>query len=116
MNLKRTLLLLAAVLPLQLSAKVTLPAIFTDNMVLQQQSDVKIWGRAKPGKAVKVTTSWDGKTYAATASATGGWEVLIREGLMFVFVVYQFFQQSFDFPGRNLFSGIVLHRFGKEIF
>ena len=72
MNLKRTLLLLAAVLPLQLSAKVTLPAIFTDNMVLQQQSDVKIWGRAKPGKAVKVTTSWDGKTYAATASATGG--------------------------------------------
>ena len=27
---------------------------------------------------------------------------------MFVFVVYQFFQQSFDFPGRNLFSGIVL--------
>ena len=77
MNLKRTLFLLAAVLPLQLSAKVTLPAIFTDNMVLQQQSDVKIWGRAKPGKAVKVTTSWDGKTYAATASATGGWEVRV---------------------------------------
>ena len=77
MNLKRTLFLLAAVLPLQLSAKVTLPAIFTDNMVLQQQSDVKIWGRAKPGKAVKVTTSWDGKTYAATASASGGWEVRV---------------------------------------
>ena len=57
MNLKRILFLLAAVLPLQLSAKVTLPAIFTDNMVLQQQSDVKIWGRAKPGKAVKVTLS-----------------------------------------------------------
>lgn len=77
MNLKRTLFLLAAVLPLQLSAKVTLPAIFTDNMVLQQQSDVKIWGRAKPGKAVKVTTSWDGKTYAATAAASGGWEVRV---------------------------------------
>ena len=77
MNLKRTLFLLAAVLPLQLSAKVTLPAIFTDNMVLQQQSDVKIWGRAKPGKAVKVTTSWDGKTYATTAAASGGWEVRV---------------------------------------
>lgn len=46
-------------------------------MVLQQQSDVKIWGRAKPGKAVKVTISWDGKTYAATASASGGWEVRV---------------------------------------
>lgn len=74
MNLKRTLfLLLAAVLPLQIFAKVTLPAVFTDNMVLQQQSDVKIWGKAKPGKAVKVTTSWDKKTYETVAGASGDW-------------------------------------------
>lgn len=74
MNLKRTLfLLLAAALPLQIFAKVTLPAIFTDNMVLQQQSDVKIWGRAKPGKAVKVTTSWDKKTYETVAGTSGDW-------------------------------------------
>ena len=38
MNLKRTLFLLAAVLPLQLSAKVTLPAIFTDNMVCSNRA------------------------------------------------------------------------------
>lgn len=77
MNFKRILFLLLAVLPLQLLAKVTLPAIFTDNMVLQQRSDVKIWGTAKPGKAVKVTTSWDGKTYATTAAASGDWQVLV---------------------------------------
>lgn len=77
MNLKRTFFLLLAVLPLQLLAKVTLPAIFTDNMVLQQQSDVKIWGKAKPGKAVKVTTSWDGKSYTTTAAASGDWEVRV---------------------------------------
>lgn len=77
MNLKRILFLLLAVLPLQLLAKVTLPAIFTDNMVLQQRSDVKIWGTAKPGKAVKVTTSWDGKTYATTAAASGDWQVRV---------------------------------------
>ena len=36
MNLKRTLFLLAAVLPLQLSAKVTRPAVVPHNLVLQQ--------------------------------------------------------------------------------
>ena len=50
MNLKRILFLLAAVLPLQLSAKVTLPAIFTDNMVLQQQSDVKSGAGPNPAR------------------------------------------------------------------
>ena len=78
MKIKRTLfLLLAAALPLQLLAKVTLPAIFTDNMVLQQRSDVKIWGKATPGKAVKVTTSWDKKTYETTAGADGGWAATV---------------------------------------
>ena len=78
MKLKRTLfLLLVAVLPLQLAAKITLPAIFTDNMVLQQQSDVKIWGKAKPGKTVKVTTSWNGKTYEVRAGESGHWRATV---------------------------------------
>ena len=44
-----------------LLAKVTLPALVGDNMVLQQQSDVKIWGWSEPGASVKITTSWGSK-------------------------------------------------------
>ena len=53
-------ILFAALLMLSgtISAKVVLPPMFSDNMVLQQQADAPIWGEAKPMKTVKVTTSW----------------------------------------------------------
>ena len=41
-----------------LAAKVQLPAVFSDNMVLQQKSSVPFWGTATPGKILKITTSW----------------------------------------------------------
>ena len=52
-------------------AKIVLPPIFSDNMVLQQQTNAPIWGEAQPMKTVKVTTSWDGKTYAVQADKAG---------------------------------------------
>ena len=36
------------------SAKVVLPAIFSDNMVLQQNAQVNLWGKAMPGERVSV--------------------------------------------------------------
>ena len=32
---------------------------FSDNMVLQQQSECKLWGWAEPGKKILVDTPWD---------------------------------------------------------
>ena len=55
------------------SAKVVLPTILSDGMVLQQRTDVKLWGKAAAGKKVKVTPSWDGKTYSALADEAGKW-------------------------------------------
>ena len=56
--MKNKCMLIAALLLLSgtISAKVVLPPMFSDNMVLQQQADAPIWGEAKPMKAVKVTT------------------------------------------------------------
>lgn len=59
-------------------AKVTLPAIFSDNMVLQQQALVRIWGKARPGERVTVTSSWDKRAYATTTPANGRWELKFR--------------------------------------
>ena len=76
--MKRIALLLAAAicLPALLMAKVVLPPVFTDHMVLQQQATVTFWGTASPGKKVTVTTSWDGLSYSATASREdGGWSL-----------------------------------------
>lgn len=47
--MKRILLTLAALgTALTMQAKVVLPGIFGDNMVLQQQSEAQFWGKAAP--------------------------------------------------------------------
>lgn len=73
-------MLIAALLMLSgaMSAKVVLPPMFSDNMVLQQQVDAPIWGTAKPMKTVKITTSWDGKTYETLAGKDGKWKLSVR--------------------------------------
>ncbi len=57
-------------------AKVKLPAVLSDHMVLQQKTEVKLWGWAD-GKKVSVTTSWDKKTYKTTAAEDGSWSVKV---------------------------------------
>ncbi len=81
MNMKDRILLAAIALALVsagASAKVKMPSIFTDHMVLQQKADNKIWGTAAPGKKVTVTTSWDKTGTSAVADAAGNWKAIVR--------------------------------------
>ncbi len=62
-----------------LNAKVVLPPVIGDNMVLQQKTDAAIFGKAKPGKTVTVKTSWNKKKVSTTAdSQTGKWLVRVH--------------------------------------
>src|SRR6187551_1586836 len=58
-------------------AKVTLPNVFSDNMVLQRNTEVSIWGWADPLEEVAITTSWNNQTYKAKASNQAKWEIVI---------------------------------------
>ncbi len=60
-----------------LQASIILPSFFTDNMVLQQQTDAAIWGWAKSGTTVAVSTSWSKKKYNTTADASGKWKLKV---------------------------------------
>ena len=60
------------------SAKVVLPAIFSDNMVLQQNAQVNLWGKATPGERVSVKASWTDKTVTTKAAADGKWTVKLK--------------------------------------
>ena len=42
---------------INMEAKVKLPPLLSDNMVLQQKSNVRIWGKATPNSTVVVTPS-----------------------------------------------------------
>ncbi|WP_289859446.1 sialate O-acetylesterase [uncultured Muribaculum sp.] len=55
----------------------TLPRIIGDNMMLQQKSNVLLWGWAKPGSKVKVVTDWNGKSYSVQAAGSGRWDIRV---------------------------------------
>ncbi len=53
-----------------------LPALIGDNMILQQKTDAKIWGKANPGHKINVIASWDAR--AQTKSGKDGkWSVAL---------------------------------------
>ena len=60
-------------IPTVVSAKVQLPSFFSDGMVLQQQTDASLWGWAKPGTNVNITTSWNKKAYNIKTNDKGKW-------------------------------------------
>lgn len=58
-----------------LQAKVVLPSVFTDNMVLQQKTEITFWGDAAKNRPLTVKTGWDGKEYRAEVDGQGKWSL-----------------------------------------
>ena len=63
---------------LSLHAKVKLPALMGDNMMLQQQTEVKLWGKSAPKATVRVTPSWSGECVTCQADADGRWLLKVK--------------------------------------
>ena len=72
------MMLLALMIGASTKAKVRLPHLVGDNMVLQQQTDARLWGWADAGKTVRVTVSWNNDTYTAKADSQGKWMVTVK--------------------------------------
>ncbi len=73
MRWNRFLLLLAVLAPLE--AAVVLPALISDNMVLQQRAPIRIWGKADP--AEDVTVRFIGREISIRAGQEGKWQVFL---------------------------------------
>lgn len=58
-------------------ADVRLPAIISDNMLLQQQTRVNIWGKADPRESIQIKPSWSSKPYTTVADKDGKWLIKI---------------------------------------
>ena len=76
--MKRILLTLAALgTALTMQAKVVLPGIFGDNMVLQQQTDVLLWGEASPRCNITLEPSWSQSVYTTRTDDDGNWKITL---------------------------------------
>ena len=60
------------------SAQIELSNLFSDNMVLQQESHVNIWGKAKKNQELIIYTSWSSKIIRTIVKDDGSWEVKIK--------------------------------------
>ncbi len=58
-------------------AQLRLPSIFTSNMVLQQKSEVAIWGWADAITSVEIKTSWNNQSYTVSTDKNGKWKTKI---------------------------------------
>lgn len=63
----------ASVAAITVQAKVTLAPPFGNEMVLQREKPVAVWGKADPGE--KVTVTFAGQKVEATADAKGAWKL-----------------------------------------
>lgn len=74
----KTLFLIIAIFSFSLfEAKVKLPALVSDGMILQRNQKLKIWGYADAGE--KVNIKFLNKTYSTTADNAGNWNVMLPE-------------------------------------
>ena len=59
-------------------ANIRLPNVINNNMVLQQQATVKLWGWADPREKIYVTTSWNNKLDSIVTSRDANWMVTVQ--------------------------------------
>lgn len=74
--MKKSVLFLATLfLTLLAQANVALPRIFGDNMVLQRQKTIPVWGWASPGE--KITVSFHNQVKTVKADKAGQWKLAL---------------------------------------
>ncbi|TDO99222.1 sialate O-acetylesterase [Flavobacterium sp. 245] len=76
----KKLLLIFIVLGLKLTviAQVKLPALVGDNMVLQQNSKVNLWGWASPNEKIKIQLGWQNNPVDIIANTDGTWKTAVN--------------------------------------
>lgn len=69
--------LLIGAITFECSANITMPSIFGDHMVLQQNSEVTFWGWGKPYEEVRIKASWLSDTISYKIGNMARWNVKV---------------------------------------
>jgi len=75
--LKNIILISLLLLVQSTYAAIKLPALIGNNMVLQQNSSIRVWGWADAGENVMIRASWQNETAHAITNADGSWKTTI---------------------------------------
>ena len=70
--------LLLPLIALPLQARIRLPHILSDGMVIQQLTDFAFWGWAKPNTQITVVPSWNPNKLVVNSDSKGRWRIIVR--------------------------------------
>ena len=74
-----TLLVSFLLLTGKIQARITMPSLFSDGMVLQQQNLVAIWGSSdRKQQRITVKPSWSNKEYTTVSDDLGRWKMKLE--------------------------------------
>ncbi len=76
--LKTILICVFLFLGFQVTAQIELPALFSDNMILQQQTVVPVWGWGQKNSEYTIETSWNKKSFRVKSDQQGKWKTRIE--------------------------------------
>ena len=74
----RLLYLLVFLVSFSINGQLELNNLFTDNMVLQRNSNVNVWGKSSPNQVIKVYSSWNKISTKTKADINGDWILKIN--------------------------------------
>lgn len=70
-------LLIILNIQLSIQGQVKLPALVSDNMVLQQNAKVNLWGWASPNEKINIRLGWQNTPIEIAANSEGNWKVTL---------------------------------------
>lgn len=71
-----SIIAILALIGFNAEAKLVLPSVISDGMIIQQGSTVRIWGKGVPGESVKISPSWT-KELSCRIDKDGNWTLEI---------------------------------------
>jgi len=78
MKIRNILLFIALISVQLLLAQIKVASILGNNMVLQRNAEIKLWGTSKPNDKLTIKVGWNNSTLKTISDANGKWLVKIK--------------------------------------
>lgn len=59
------------------AGQIHLPAIISDNMILQQKADALLWGTASKNSRISISMGWNKHQYTTATDSEGNWKIKV---------------------------------------
>ena len=77
-NLRFYLVAVLTVMCCSSRANINLPSFFSDNMVLQRNADVTIWGWSNPGEEITLNAGWTKEVFKTKGDNHATWKIILK--------------------------------------